>query len=91
MGTQNWWWFTLISSVTLMVSVVACGNSPSTEADIDFPSALRQAEEGRNALEPPLAGTIVIDGSSTVFPVTTVMAKAFQERHPGVHLAVGVS
>jgi phosphate transport system substrate-binding protein len=33
----------------------------------------------------------VIDGSSTVFPVTTVMAKEFQKIHPGVHITVGVS
>jgi phosphate transport system substrate-binding protein len=91
MGTQNRWWFTLISSVTVMVSVVACGSNPSTEADIEFPSALRQGEGDRHVVEPPLAGTITIDGSSTVFPVTTAMAKAFQERHPGVHLTVGVS
>ena len=40
---------------------------------------------------PALAGTIMIDGSSTVFPVTTVMAKTFQKIHPDVHFMIGVS
>jgi hypothetical protein len=62
MGTPNRWLFTLISALTLLVSVVSCGNNPSTEADIDLPSALRQMESGRDALEPALAGTITIDG-----------------------------
>jgi phosphate transport system substrate-binding protein len=74
-----------------MVSLTACGNTPSSEADIEGPSALSQTEGGRDALEPVLAGTITIDGSSTVFPVTTVMAKAFQKMHAGVHFTVGVS
>jgi phosphate transport system substrate-binding protein len=91
MGASNTWWFRLISSVTLMVSLTACGNTPSSEADVEFPSALSQTEGGRDALEPVLAGTITIDGSSTVFPVTTVMAKAFQKMHAGVHFTVGVS
>jgi phosphate transport system substrate-binding protein len=91
MGALNTWCFRLIASVTLMVSLTACGNTPSSEADIEFPSALSQTEGGRDALEPVLAGTITIDGSSTVFPVTTVMAKAFQKMHAGVHFTVGVS
>jgi phosphate transport system substrate-binding protein len=91
MGTLNRWWLTLISSATLMVSVTACGNNPSTEVDIDFPSALTQTEGGRVVLEPALAGTITIDGSSTVFPITTVMAREFQKTHPGVHISISVS
>ena len=91
MGKLNRCGLTLISSVTLLVGISACGNNPATEADIDFPRALEQASGERDVLEPALAGTIIIDGSSTVFPVTTVMAKTFQKIHPDVHFMIGVS
>ncbi len=91
MGKLNRWWLPLISSVTLLVGISACGNNPATEADIDFPRALEQASGEGGALVPALAGTITIDGSSTVFPVTTVMAKTFQKIHPDVHFMIGVS
>lgn len=40
---------------------------------------------------PKLSGTILIDGSSTVFPITEAMAEEFQKRHPGVKVTVGIS
>lgn len=38
-----------------------------------------------------LSGTIAIDGSSTVFPITEAMAEEFQKIHPRVRVPVGVS
>ncbi|MCI0482162.1 MAG: phosphate ABC transporter substrate-binding protein PstS family protein [Candidatus Dadabacteria bacterium] len=38
-----------------------------------------------------LSGTIEIDGSSTVFPITQAMAEEFQNIHPGVKINVGIS
>jgi phosphate transport system substrate-binding protein len=38
-----------------------------------------------------LQGAVVIDGSSTVFPVAEAVAEAFQERHPRVRVTVGFS
>jgi len=38
-----------------------------------------------------LSGTIQIDGSSTVFPVSQAMAEEFQIANPGVRVTVGVS
>lgn len=38
-----------------------------------------------------LSGTIAIDGSSTVFPITEAVAEEFQALHRGVRVAVGVS
>jgi phosphate transport system substrate-binding protein len=38
-----------------------------------------------------LAGTIEIDGSSTVFPITQAVAEEFQKDHPDVRVNVGVS
>ena len=38
-----------------------------------------------------LTGTIKVDGSSTVFPVTEAMAEEFQKSHPNVRVTVGIS
>lgn len=38
-----------------------------------------------------LSGTITIDGSSTVYPITQAVAEEFMAEHPGVNVTVGVS
>ncbi len=38
-----------------------------------------------------LSGDISIDGSSTVFPITEAISEQFNEQHPKVRIAVGVS
>jgi phosphate transport system substrate-binding protein len=38
-----------------------------------------------------LTGTVSIDGSSTVFPITEAVAEEFQAANPGVKITVGVS
>ena len=43
------------------------------------------ADDGR------LTGTIQIDGSSTVFPITEAVAEEFMREYPGVRVTVGVS
>ncbi|MCX8202938.1 MAG: PstS family phosphate ABC transporter substrate-binding protein [Nitrososphaeria archaeon] len=40
---------------------------------------------------PRLTGTIEIDGSSTVYPLTEAAAEAFMKLHPGVKISVGIS
>jgi phosphate transport system substrate-binding protein len=49
--------------------------------------ARRGAERGREAL----AGTVRVDGSSTVFPITEAVAEEFGKEHPGVKVLVGIS
>ncbi len=39
----------------------------------------------------PLTGSIAIDGSSTVYPITEAMAEEFQGIHPKVRMTVGIS
>jgi phosphate transport system substrate-binding protein len=65
----------------LALSVVACNQRQAPENGASAPAATT----GTN---PPLAGTITLDGSSTIFPVSTVMAEAFQRQHPGVRVTV---
>jgi len=44
------------------------------------------------ALQPALAaGTIKVDGSSTVYPITEAVAEEFQKGNPGVKVTVGIS
>ena len=38
-----------------------------------------------------LSGTVSVDGSSTVFPITEAVAEEFGKEHPGVRLTVGIS
>ncbi len=38
-----------------------------------------------------LRGTIAIDGSSTVFPISEAVAEEFQRKHPNVRVTVGIS
>jgi phosphate transport system substrate-binding protein len=44
-----------------------------------------------NSLSQNLSGTIEIDGSSTVFPITQAVAEEFQKENPDVRVNVGVS
>ncbi len=55
-------------------------------------SALLLAACGRGAQDAQgLSGTIRIDGSSTVYPITQAVAEEFMIEHPGVNITVGVS
>jgi len=38
-----------------------------------------------------LTGTVAVDGSSTVFPITEAVAEEFQKENPGVRVTVGIS
>jgi len=42
-------------------------------------------------LSPRLSGTIEIDGSSTVYPITEAVAEEFRRTNPNVHVNVGIS
>jgi len=44
-----------------------------------------------NSFAETLKGTIRIDGSSTVFPITEAVAEEFGKKHPRVRVTVGVS
>ncbi|MCC6176098.1 MAG: substrate-binding domain-containing protein, partial [Chloroflexi bacterium] len=60
---------------------VVPGTHAATNAFPPNPSSVRQ-----------LRGTVVIDGSSTVFPVTRAMAEQFETQMGGnVRVSVGVS
>lgn len=49
------------------------------------------ASPAKDKAAKPLTGKVVIDGSSTVYPVTEAVAEEFQAVHPRVKLTIGVS
>lgn len=71
----------LLIAVLSLGLLVACGGQQSTE----------QQNQGENTKTEKLQGTIAIDGSSTVFPITEAVAEEFQKMNPNVKITVGVS
>ncbi len=61
---------------------VACGDS---DEDADTPSG------PTNTPAPKLSGSIAIDGSSTVFPITEAVAEEFRKVQSGVQVTVGIA
>ena len=64
-----------LSIAVFVTTLFACGGNNSNS--------------GNNAVE--LKGSIGIDGSSTVYPVTEAVAEEFRNVHPGVKVTIGVS
>jgi phosphate transport system substrate-binding protein len=68
----------------LVLALAACGGAEagnSTDAGGD----------GGSSSSANLSGSIKVDGSSTVAPLSTVAAELFQEKHSGVNVTVGTS
>jgi phosphate transport system substrate-binding protein len=73
----------------LVLGLAACSSGPTEDTTVSFPQAVAQAENA-SATEQVL-GTIKIDGSSTVHPISKAMTAAFQTSHPKVQFTLGVS
>ncbi len=79
-------------SLVLVSGVAACNNDQAADPTPDFPEALVQAEGFQNtAASSNLSGDVKVDGSSTVLPVSKVMAAEYQKMNPEVQVTVGVS
>jgi phosphate transport system substrate-binding protein len=70
---------TLAALTTLALGAAACGEGGSDDGD------------GGGSGGSGLKGTIKIDGSSTVAPLSTAAAELFQAENPGVRVTVGTS
>ena len=71
----------LLTVIAITIAVMACGSDGTTTAPVT----------GNTGNEIQLSGTIEIDGSSTVFPVSQAVAEEFRKVQPGVQVNVGVS
>ena len=79
----------LFIPILLVVVLAGCGGS---KAATTAPSVAQGKEsKSSESMSMELKGTIEIDGSSTVFPVTEAVAEEFHKLHPGVQVNVGVS
>jgi len=68
----------IITIIALASIVIACGNKKENSA----------ADQNETAA---LSGTIKVDGSSTVFPITEAVAEEFRAVQPDVKVTIGVS
>jgi phosphate transport system substrate-binding protein len=80
--TSRRWAPIAVASATALV-LVACGSGNDPEN--------ATAEGDAESTEAALSGEVVIDGSSTVFPLTSAAAELFQEQNPAVQVSVGQS
>ncbi len=72
-------WFVPLAAVLLLVPILAgCTTS-------------QPATPSPTTTGPSLSGTIEIDGSSTVYPITEAVAEEFRKLHPQVRINVGIS
>jgi phosphate transport system substrate-binding protein len=71
------WWFALAAAGVLALGVAACGDDDDG------------GDGGGGASD--VSGTIRIDGSSTVAPLTEAIAEGFNEENPDVNITVGTS
>ena len=88
------WSVALLLSLVLAIGALACG---SEETAAPVPATSGQTTTAPVTASQPaattakLSGTIEIDGSSTVFPVSEAVAEEFHKIHPDVRVNVGVS
>lgn len=68
-------------SIVLLLMLTACGTEAATQAPA--------SDETMSSTE--LSGDVVVDGSSTVYPITVAVAEEFAAVSPEVRISVGLS
>lgn len=77
----------LIVGMLLAVVMVAC----SSDEEPQQPAMAQSEAKATSSESGMLSGEIIIDGSSTVYPVTVAAAEDFRNEHPQVQIPVGIS
>ncbi len=87
MTWTRWWGLLPLVSLTAAASllVAACGGDDDGGGGTTAPAGTEAPAEEK------LSGSVAIDGSSTVFPVTEAVAEEFRAVAPDVRVTVGVS
>jgi phosphate transport system substrate-binding protein len=80
--TRSRLWAVLLSLIVLALGVAACGDDDDDTTGASGDTAAQGGD---------LSGTIRIDGSSTVAPLTEAIAEGFQAENPDVRVTVGTS
>ncbi|NJN73170.1 MAG: PstS family phosphate ABC transporter substrate-binding protein [Limnothrix sp. RL_2_0] len=82
-------WSLGLSSLALIATLGACTGDQTPPATDD--AATTDSTETTDGATSEIAGSVAIDGSSTVFPIAEAMAEEFQNANPDVRVTVGVS
>jgi phosphate transport system substrate-binding protein len=79
-------------AIAAVFVIGACSSSGASSAPAES-SAPGSAAPAESVAPPPadLSGTVAIDGSSTVYPITQAIAEDFQKENPGVQVPVAFS
>lgn len=80
----------VLLSVSSLLLLAAC-SSDETESPTQAPAAAPAPASSEAAAPADLGGSIEVDGSSTVFPISEAVAEEFNKVHPNVRVNVGVS
>lgn len=78
----------LAMGVALTATIAACGDSSGSASDS---AAQSSSAASSSASGQKLSGKIVIDGSSTVYPITMAVAEEFKNEQPDVEVSVAMS
>lgn len=96
-SSKSKFWFILLAMALI---ITACGGSGTSETTNDTAanetaaaneSAVVNTTVASETATKSLSGEILIDGSSTVFPITQAVAEEFTILYPDVNISVGVS
>jgi phosphate transport system substrate-binding protein len=74
----------LLALAVLALGAAACGGDDDDEGGAEGTTTAADTTEA-------LSGDVVVDGSSTVGPLTTAAAEAYREEQPDVNATVGIS
>ncbi|WP_307590764.1 PstS family phosphate ABC transporter substrate-binding protein [Paenibacillus wynnii] len=80
----------LITILSLTFALAACGNGNNAANNAKVTNGA-QENAGNTTETAALTGTIEIDGSSTVYPITEAVAEEFGKENKDVRVTVGVS
>lgn len=78
----------LAMGVALTATIAACGDNSGSASDS---AAQSSSAASSSASDQKLSGKIVIDGSSTVYPITMAVAEEFKNEQPDVEVSVAMS
>ena len=98
---ENKRWMTLLMGamiISLLIVIAACGDDDpvdSSEMSATTPSSqstsVQVLTSQPSAGDTEMKGTVEVDGSSTVYPISEAVAEEFNKLYPKVRVNVGVS
>jgi len=74
----------------LFLSLTACGGGETKTSSSSSPSTVSPTATPAEIAEEEAKNTVLVDGSSTVFPISEALAQSFMSKNPGTRVVVGV-